>query len=112
MLALSCGQAPSHGMVPFSSRLSISGAWRRTSLGDQRSKTKLIDSRSIFLKSGLICCAKLTSSFGSGIKIEAGTSSFGATAEALEPGLASQTHHQRGTGIFGGGNAFCREFSL
>src|SRR6266567_2173469 len=97
MLTLSCGHAPSHGIVPFSSLVSISGACRRTSLGDQRSKMKLIDSRSILLNSGLMCCAKPTPSSGPGIAIEGGASSFGATAEALEPGLASQTHHQRGT---------------
>jgi len=109
---LSSGQQPSHGIVPFSNLLRIAGACRRTSFTDHRSKTKLIDSRSIFLKSGLMCRAKLTGSFGPGTVTEVGTSSFEAIAEALVLGLASQTHHQRGTGMFGGGDAFCCEFSL
>jgi hypothetical protein len=52
---LSSGQRPSHGIVPFSNLLRIAGACRRTSFTDHRSKTKLIDSRSIFLKNGLMC---------------------------------------------------------
>jgi hypothetical protein len=40
------------------------------------------------------------------------SSGGGPNAEILEPGFALQTHHHRGTGIFGGGIALCWEFSL
>ena len=100
------------GILPFSNLLSISGACCRTSPTSRRSKTIFIDSRSISLKIRLMCSANPTRSFGPGTVMELGTSSFAAVADNLVPGLASHTHHQQGTGIFGGGEAFCCEFPL
>ena len=74
--------------------------------------TKLIDSRSILRKSGLMCWVKVTGSSGPGRTTGCRRSCGGANAETLDPGVALQTHHQRGTGIFGGGIAPCWEFSL
>lgn len=108
----SVGQAPSQGIVPLSSRLRISVACVRTSPPDQRSNTKLMDSRSILRKSGLICWAKVTGSSRPGRATGCTRSGGGAIAETLDPGVALQTHHQRGTGICGGGIAHCWEFSL
>ncbi len=89
-------------MERFSSLLSIPSARVLTSGYDQRSKAKLIESRSTLRNSGLICCTKVADSSGPGRTIVgSGSSSF--SPEILDPGVASQTRHHLGTGIFIGG---------
>ena len=60
-----------------------------------------------------MCTAKLTgsSSPGNGGGGGGGSSSCGASAETRAAGVASQTHHQRGTGSPSGGLAPDEEFS-
>src|SRR5580704_4859177 len=108
------GQAPSHGMVPACKRLRMAAACLLTSSYDHKSKANRIDSRSMVRNSVLMCRPKLGISPGPGSLIVAPPlfPESDASAEIRAPGFALQTHHHRGTGMFGGGIACSWEFSL
>src|SRR5579863_8479139 len=101
-------------MVPACSRWRIASACCVTSAWDHRSNAKRMDSRSLLRKRFLMCRSKLgvSSEPGNLVVIASFSRLVGANAEVRAPGVALHTHHQRGTGMFGGGLACCCEFSL
>jgi hypothetical protein len=111
---LSAGHAPSHGIVPAFRRAWIARACVRTSAADQRSKAKRIAPRSRARNKPLMWRSKLSASPGAGVSGGAGSAMATCPVgreEGRAAGVASHTHHQRGTGMPSGGCESSCEFS-
>ena len=101
--------SPSHGIVPARSRRESRRRGRHVIVRPEANAR--IDPRSRSRKSGLTCCAKLSSSSGPGRRSACCCAGCSASAETLEPGVAFATHDHCGTGMWGGGWAPGCEFS-